>query len=236
MSDQTTSSIGAVRLDLTENRDVHAFERVSIKVQNIQSDLVIIQGLREALVIEADPDLLSRVTTRVKDGELMIRINGSWSDFIKEALTTSFTRRCIKYTLTVRQLATLDLDGLIHLETANLETDHLGLRFRGPGSAQLTSLQANLLDVDISGPCKVEVSGKVVEQRVSVSPIGFYYAPKLESKKAVARLNGPGQATICVSDYLDASIAGPGRLEYYGAPRVKRNGNSLGLLVHLGNP
>jgi hypothetical protein len=64
--------------------------------------------------------------------------------------------------------------------------------------------------------------------------IGFYYASKLTSKKAVVGLNGPAQATLCVSDELDATITGPGRVEYYSAPRVRQNGFPFSSLVHLG--
>ena len=78
--------------------------------------------------------------------------------------------------------------------------------------------------------------GKVEEQSIFLSPMGFYYAPKLESKKAVVRLNGPGQSTIWVVDDLDATISGPGRLEYYVAPRVRQNTMPFGGLVSLGRP
>jgi hypothetical protein len=236
MNSQTTSQFNNLRPDLAEIREVHGFERVSLKVQNIENDLVITQGQHEALLIAGDPDLLSRVNTHVSDGELMISITGSWSDFIKEALTTSLTRRRIKFILTVKQLTALDIDGITRLEAAALETDCLRLCFRGPGQANFASLQARALEVDLSGPCKIEVTGKVVEQKVAISAFGYYYAPKLESKKAVARLNGPGQATLWVSDNLDASISGPGRIEYYGAPRVRRSGFPFGGPVSLGNP
>ena len=236
MNNKTMPQIDGIRLDLTETREVHGFERVSLSVQNIQNDLVIMQGQRESLVIEADPDLLPRVKTVVKDSELMIRFTGSWSDLIKEALTTSLNRQRIKYTLTVKQLTAMDIDGITHLEAANLEADRLAFHFRGPGRANIAWLHARLFEVDISGPCKIEVTGKVVEQSITVSAIGFYYAPKLESKKAVARLNGPSQATIWVCDALDATISGPGRLEYYGSPRVRQKGFPFGGLVSLGKP
>jgi hypothetical protein len=234
MKSQTTTQLDGIRLDPRETREVQGFDRVSLRVQNIESDLVITQGPRESLVIEANPDLLTRITTHVSGGELMIRIAGSWSDFIKEALATSLTRQRIRCTLMVRQLTALEVDGIARVEVANLETDRLVFRFRGPGKANFVSLHARMLEVDISGPCKLEAAGQVVEQTIAIGALGFYFAPKLESKQAVARLNGPGQATIRVSDDLDATISGPGRLEYYGTPRIRRKGNPLGVLVNLG--
>jgi hypothetical protein len=236
MNTQVTTQLENIQLNQPETRDVQGFERVSLCVQNIQSAVLITQGERESLTISADPDLLSRVKTSIRDGELIIRITGSWSDLIKESLTTSLTRRCIQYNLTVRQLTALDICGITHLEVDSLDADRLALRFRGPGKANFTSLHARSLEVDISGPCKVEASGRVTEQRITIGGVGFYYAPKLESKKAVARINGPGQATIWSIDDLDATISGPGRLEYYGSPRIRRNASPIGGIVSLGKP
>jgi len=236
MNTPNTSQIKSTQSKLTETREVHGFERISLTVQNIQNDLVIRQGQSESLLIEADPDLLSRIKTEVKNGELLIKLTGSWSDLVKEALATSLTRQRIKYTLTVKHISALGIEGIVHVDAASLETDRLALRFKGPGKAHFTSLQAKLLEVDIAGPCKVELAGKVVEQRLAITAIGFYYAPKLESQKAVVRLNGPGQATLWVTDNLDAAISGPGRLEYYGAPKVRRSGFPFADLVSLGIP
>lgn len=236
MNNQNMSYTARVQPDACETRDVHGFKGVSLSVQNLQNDIVIRQGDCESLTIEAPPDLLARIKTGVSAGELAIRLTGSWSDLVKEALSTSLSRQRIRYTLTVRQLIALNITGLVHLEADRLETDRLVLRFAGPGTARLASLHARLLEVDIAGPCKVEVGGKVEEQRLSVSAIGFYYAPRLESQKAVVRLNGPSQATIWATEMLDATVNGPGRLEYYGAPRIRQRTTPFGGLVNLGKP
>jgi hypothetical protein len=236
MNYQTTSQSNGIRLDHKEIRDVQGFEQVSLRVQNIQNDLVIQQGERESLVIEANPDLLTRVKTVVIDGKLNIWIDGSWSDLIKEALSTSLTRQRIQYTLMVRRLSALDVAGFAYIQVASLETDRLALGFAGPGTARFTRLHARLLEVDLAGPGKIELAGEVEEQRLSIRAIGFYYAPQLASKKAFVRLSGPGQAQIWVKDSLDATISGPGRLEYYGAPRIRQKTMPFGGLVSLGNP
>ena len=172
----------------------------------------------------------------VSHGELLIGIAGSWSDLIKAALTTSLTRQCIHYILTVKQLTALDMAGITHIEAANLETDRLSVRFRGPGKVHFAALYAKLLEVDVMGPCEVAWIGKVERQTIFLSAMGFYDAPKLESQQAVVRLNGPAQARIWVTDHLDATISGPGRLEYYGAPRVRQKTMPFGGLVSLGPP
>jgi len=71
----------------------------------------------------------------------------------------------------------------------------LALQFRGPCDVHIESLRAKLLELDLPGPGKVDLTGQVVEQRVSVG-MGAYSAPGLESKKAKVVLQGIGQATV----------------------------------------
>jgi hypothetical protein len=225
-----------VRLECTETRQVHGFERISLCVQNIQNILTIQQGKIEALVIEASSDLLARLRTEVSNGELTIKLAGSWTDLIQEALSTSLTRQAIRYTLTVKQLSALNICGFAHLEVADLEVSNLALRFNGAGSAHFTSLHAGSLEVDLSGAWKAELAGEVARQKLDLRGFGAYYAPKLASQKAVVQLQGSGQATIWVTEQLDAIISGMGRLEYYGSPRIRQKTMPFTGLIHLGNP
>jgi hypothetical protein len=219
---------------VSETREVVCFTRVTLRAQNMENDLVIRQGEPESLIIEANQELLSRIKTVVRDGELAISIDGSWSDKVKEALATSLTRQVIKYTLTVKKLTALDIAGIAHVKAGNIETDRLALRLFGPGSISFVSLIAGLLEVDLTGGCQVNLKGKVAEQKITIGAMGIYNAPDLESKKAVARLGGPGKVTVWVTEDLDVTISGPGSLEYYGAPKVKRNISPLGSVVSLG--
>jgi hypothetical protein len=83
-------------------------------------------------------------------------------------------------------------------------------------------------------PCEIEVAGRVEEQHVSLNGMGEYSAHRLESRKATVALKGPGgHAVVRVEDDLDVSINGPGRVEYYGQPRVTKKIAPLGVVTHL---
>lgn len=123
----------------------------------------------------------------------------------------------------MKKLTVLDIAGIAHIKAATIETDRLALRLLGPGSISFVSLIAGLLEVNLTGGCQVNLKGKVAEQKIAIGAMGIYNAPDLESKKAVARLRGPGKVTVWVTEDLDVTISGPGSLEYYGAPKVKRN-------------
>ena len=198
--------------------------------------MLIRQGEREALTLEGRSDVLARLKSEVRNGQLVIQLGGSWSDKLSAALSTSLNRLRIKYVVTVRHLTEVDIVGLAHVRVDKLTTDRLGVRLGGLGAVRLNELNAQRLDIEVTmpSPCEIEVTGRVVEQHVSLNGMGEYDARELESHKATIALKGPGgHALVRVEDDLAVSINGPGRVEYYGQPRVTKRVSPLGVVTHL---
>jgi hypothetical protein len=110
------------------------------------------------------------------------------------------------------------------------------VKFGGLGKLSIAELNAQRLDVDVTmpSPCEVEVSGRVREQHVSLNGMGEYSARSLESRKAVVVLKGPGgHAVVRVEDELNVTIGGPGRVDYYGQPRVTKKVSPMSVVTHL---
>ncbi len=234
-----TSQINMNTIDrITQSIEVSNFDRIALRVVNVENEVVIKQGQRESLAIEARPEVFAKIKTEVGNGQLNIQMGGSWSDKISAAFATSLTRPRIKYVVTVKNLTGLDIAGLAHVRIDNVETDRLHVKFSGLGNLSIAGLNAKQLDVDVamSGPCQVEVNGRVGEQHVSLSGMGDYNARGLESHKAMVALKGPGgHAVVRVEDELDVTIGGPGRVEYYGQPRVTKKVSPMGAVTHLTN-
>ncbi|NTU63343.1 MAG: hypothetical protein HGB05_08050, partial [Chloroflexi bacterium] len=168
--------------------------------------------------------------------QLTIQLGGSWSDKISAALATSFNRVRIKYVVTVRQLTALNIAGLAHVNADNITTDRLQVKFGGLGDVRLSKLNAQRLDIDVTmpSPCEIEVAGRVEEQHIALNGMGEYDARGLESRKAAVALKGPGgHAIVRAEDELTVSINGPGRVEYYGQPRVTKRVSPMGAVTHL---
>ncbi len=221
---------------ITQSIAVGNFNRIALQVNNVENEVVVNQGEHEALTIEARPDVFAKIKTEVRNGQLVIQLGGSWSDKISVALATSLSRPRIKYVVTIKNLAALDIVGLAHVRVANIETDRLQVTFGGLGKLSITELNAQRLDVDVTmpSPCEIEVSGRVGEQRVSLNGMGEYSARRLESRKAAVALKGPGgHAVVRVEDELNVTIGGPGRVEYYGQPRVTKKVSPMGVVTHL---
>jgi hypothetical protein len=221
---------------ITRSIEVGSFDRITLHVNNVENDVVIKQGQQAALSIEARPDVLARLKVEVRNGQLVIQLGGSWTDKINAALATSLTRLRIKYVVTVARLASLDITGLAHVRADNITAERLQVKFGGLGKLSMAELNAQRLDVDVTmpGPCEVEVSGRVREQHVSLNGMGEYNARILESRKAVVALKGPGgHAVVRAEDELNVTIGGPGRVDYYGQPRVTKQVSPLGAVTHL---
>jgi len=221
---------------ITHSIDVDNFDRIALHVNNVENEVVIRQGEHEALTIEVRPDVFDRLKTEVRNGQLTIQLGGSWSDKISAALSTSLNRLRIKYAVTVKQLTEVDIAGLAHVRAEALTTDRLRVKFGGLGDVRLSKLNAQRLDIDVTmpGPCAIEVAGRVEEQHVSLNGMGEYDARGLESRKAVVALRGPGgHAIVRAEDDLTVSINGPGRVEYYGQPRVTKRVSPMGAVTHL---
>ena len=221
---------------ITQSIDVGNFDRIALHVNNVENEIVIKQGEREALTIEARPDVFARLKTEVRNGQLAIQLDGSWSDKINAALSTSLNRLRIKYVVTVKRLTEVDIAGLAHVHAEAITTDRLRVKFGGLGDVCLSKLNAQRLDIDVTmpSPCAIEVAGRVEEQHVSLNGMGEYDARGLESRKAAVALKGPGgHAVVRAEDDLVVSINGPGRVEYYGQPRVTKRASPLGVVTHL---
>jgi hypothetical protein len=218
---------------VAESRDVSNFDRVTLRDYG---ELVIAQGEQESLTIETDRDILSKIETEVRNGSLLIRIGGSWLDKLGHGPSTSLTRPWISYSLTVKKLTSLEICGAVRVSASDVESHRLALKSSGVNDVSIESLTAQLLTVDLCGAGRINLTGQVAEQRITIDGMGNYSAPKLESKRAVVRLRGAGQATVWAVKDLDVTMRGLGSVEYYGTPTVKKNVSPLGSVTSLGNP
>jgi hypothetical protein len=201
-------------------RSVSGFHAVSL--QGIGT-MVITQGQTESLTIEAEEKVLKRIETIVQDGTLFIRPDRSFR-----------AREQITY-----RLGAIQLDGIATAGTGNaqmdqLTTDQLQLVVDGAGSIGIAALTATTLAASASGTGEIGLAGTVDTQTVSLSGTARYRAAALASRVAVIEVQGTGQATLRVSESLDATVGGTGRVEYIGDPAVQQNVSGVGSVVKTG--
>lgn len=208
----------------TENREVSGFNKVSLSGIG---DLEISQGSTESLSIEAEDNIIPKITTDVKDGTLEIGFDSK----VWNILPT----RPVKFHLVMNQLNKVDTSGAGSVTVKDLETDTLEINVSGTGNVSMANLAANTLTINIAGLGNFDVSGNVNSQQVTINGAGRYQAGDLQSKSAKIVVNGGGGATVWVTDTLDVQVAGIGGVDYYGHPNVTPNITGAGKVTELGD-
>jgi hypothetical protein len=216
---------------ITQERDVKGFKRVTLRDYG---ELIVSQGGEESLTIESEQQILDAIQTSVRGDTLDIRIGASWMDKLSFAISTSFTRIPIKYTLVVKDLAALEILGAARVMVNGVESDRLAILLGGAGEIIGRDLKTEQLDVDLRGAGRVELAGQANEQWVTLGGAGNYHAPDMATNNTRVEINGAGKATVAAKEELNLAVRGIGSVDYYGPRTVKRSISGLGSINHLG--
>jgi Putative auto-transporter adhesin, head GIN domain len=171
---------------VSESRTVSGFTKIDLSGAG---DVIIEQNGNEALTIEAEANLMPKLTSEVVDGTLRL---GE-----KSNLTIHLTKP-VTYRVSMKDLT--------------------GLMISGSGTVTAAKITSPRLAVDINGSGKVTVGGTVDNQDLMISGSGAYQAKDLQTKITTVKISGSGDASVSVSDSLDIQMSGSGKLTYYGNP------------------
>ena len=216
---------GSGRL-ITDTRQVAGYDSVLFSAIG---DVTITQGSTEGLTIEAEDNIMPKIITEVRGTQLYIGFDRqSWQDIIRPT-------KSIKFTLTVKNLNSIEMDGVGSITAPSFETDKLTVRIGGAGGIKLTNFSASSLTAIMSGAGNVEISGKVNSLDATMSGVGNFACGDLQTQTAKVNLTGAGGATVWAANSLDVSITGAGSVSYYGTPKLTKNVTGVGVLNQLGD-
>ena len=202
-----------------EVRAVRDFDQVSLDGAGL---LVMTQGATESLTLEAEPHVLERIATVVEAGTLSIRPVKSFE-----------TDQPLVYHLTLIQLTRLDVAGAGQVAAEALTTDELSLELSGSAVVAIAGLDVGTLDVVAGGSAEIELAGLVDQQTVLLSDASHYTAAKLASRVAAVTVEAAAQATVAVSEQLEAQAGGAGSIRYLGDPQVTQTVSEAGSLTRV---
>lgn len=208
---------------VTEDREVSDFRRVRL---GGFGSLTITPGDQEALQVETDAKLLPRITTEVREGTLVLKVNSGWLG-LRHARDTP-----VRYRLTVKELEGIQVSGAGKVQASNLVAEHFDLGISGAGKAQL-ELATQALATQISGSGKIVISGKADRQVVNISGAGRYAADELSSQQCSFTISGAGKGRVNVSEQLDVTISGAGKVEHRGDPVVRTRLSGVGKVTRI---
>ncbi len=181
-SDSSTTGSGVAE---TEIRNVPAFDSVELAGGN---NVVIRVGGDQSVVVEADDNLLGRVTTKVLSGTLVIgNTPGGFT-----------TKSPMSVVVTIPRLSELTL--------------------AGGGNIVVDDVRAESLTVTLSGGGNLTASGAARSLRLTLSGSGNIWFTGLVADDVDAVLSGSGNMLVTATKSLEASIPGSGSIAYAGNP------------------
>jgi len=213
-----------------ETRQVGEFDRIEVKGVG---KIFIAQGSTNEVIVEAEEQIIKRISTEVVDGKLNIDVGRDWVERLSAGLEF-LTSREIIFHITLKNLKSLDVLGACDLEAGQLNANDLDIRMSGAGQLKLLDLHASRLDVNMPGAGKIVVGGSCDEQEISLTGAGNYDAPKFKSKNTKVSLTGVGIATVWATENLEVTVTGVGNIEYYGNPHIKQSTTMLGTVRNVG--
>lgn len=205
----------------SEERPVGAFDAIE---WDAIGELVIEQRAVERLRIEAEPDVLPKILTEVRQRRLHIRL----------APGRLQTQQPVRIHVDVKSLQALRTLGSGMVRIGALSGDTFELDLAASGDVFVAGLIVRRLALRMAGAGDVTIArGSLDTQQVAIDGSGQYLAPRLSSRHARVQIDGSGRAEIAVRDELDAGIGGSGEIAYHGAPRLRQRIDGAGRVVRL---
>jgi hypothetical protein len=193
---------------ITENRVVSNIS--AVRLEGI-GDVQIAPGDAEALVINADDNLLSYITTTVRNNCLYIGV--------KHGYNLQPTQK-IRYTVTVvKSMTALTVisDGDMTYN-ANADQPQLAINISGDGDITATAPDINTC---ANLTCTISGDGDITTENIRATTVE-------------TSIFGDGNIKVWAQDTLHAQISGDGNIGYYGNPTVTKTINGDGDINHLG--
>jgi hypothetical protein len=209
---------------ITEKRDVRDFSEVALQGYG---DLTIEQNpdAPESLSIEADQEIMSRLTSEVRNGRLILGFDMAWYDWLGWGLEWLFTpNKAIHYRLSMKQVNGVAVSGSADLTAGRIQSGGLRLVVSGAGKIRIGEIQAPSLSTTISGSGDIEIAaGAVAQHDLHVSGSGTVRMANVQTQETRINISGAGNAQVDASKALDVHISGSGDVRYKGQPTLTQH-------------
>lgn len=170
------------------------------------------QGDKESIVVEADENLMSIITTEVRGNTLMIKTTEDIRDY-----------ETLNIYLTFKDMDEIEVSGACHLSGENkMKFDNLDLDCSGASDVEL-KLGTASLNLDCSGASQVELYGSAQSMEMSISGASHFDGYDLEADICEVDVSGASHAKIYVNKELSAEVSGAASLKYKGDPIIKEH-------------
>ena len=201
----------------TETRTPGSFSKVH---SGGSWEVVLVEGSKEEVKIEARGVDLSKVKTEIEDGVLSLGlVNGNYNNV------------SLKFYVTYRSLEGVKCSGSGKMTVkSDVSADEFYIGLSGSGDIIMQELNADELEVSISGSAKVQVgSGSIEEAVIKQSGSGDFMGENLAIRELEVSKSGSGSTQVGDLGEVSYHASGSGDLVYSGSPRmteIKVSGSS----------
>jgi hypothetical protein len=190
-------------------------------VLQTSGDLTIRIGADEGLTVTAGTGVIDALTSEISDGTLVLGAEANRS-----------INGQVSYSLTVRGLEDIEVQGSGSVTGAAVLTGHSRLSISGSGEVNLSELSVPDLSADLSGSGGAVLAGTSQASTVVVSGSGDFQGSALITTRTWVDSSGSGTVTVNVTDQLSVRSSGSGDVGYRGNPAaVDRDASGSGDII-----
>ena len=190
----------------TENRTVTTFTGIDLQCS---ANVYFMQGDEQSVKVEAEDNIISHITTEVKNDELVVSTDGK--DFN--------THQQINVYVTVKELCLLELSGSGNMVgKSHINCDNMTIHIGGSGDIK-ADVRSLTMKRKLAGSGSLEISGTATSTDIRIAGSGNVNAKNLQAMTSAVAISGSGQSTINASEILTVSISGSGDVHYIGDPQ-----------------
>jgi hypothetical protein len=183
-------------------------------------DVTVRLGDEPGLTVSAPQSISDRLTVDEEQGTLVLGVRGP-----------GWTSARVVYTLTVRSLDEVTLEGAGDVTADFAGADEVEITIDGIGDVTATGVDAREVDVEINGAGDVRIEGRADSGELTTNGAGSIRADDLVLRDASAEVSGAGDISVHATATLDAEISGVGDIRVSGSPRITRDVSGVGDIV-----
>ena len=204
------------------NKNVVKKERIAVPFTGVSTsssiDVLLSQGDKNSITVEADENLHEYIITEIKNGTLNVYTDANIRD--AEMKRVHVTMKDIDY---VSSSSAGDVIGVTPVKTSSLK-----VTASSAGDVKL-EVYAQTVDINGSSAGDISLSGEVDMLDASLSSAGDLNAYDLKSREADVSASSSGDADIYVTEKLRARASSAGSVTYKGNPKnVDASSSSAG--------
>jgi len=203
----------------TQTRDVAPFNSISV---SSGIDLYLTQGHSEEVVVEADPDIIDEIITKVENGTLKI--------YIKQRTNWHMEWNQVrKVHVTFDDLTNLDASAGSDVYSKNaFNLKDISIDCSSGSDVKIENLTAEAVSIRTSSGSDATVSGKTTTLKADSSSGSDLNCGNLVSRDCEVSASSGSDAKVHVSGSIKARASSGGDVRYKGNPRQKDIDESSG--------